>query len=181
MVVVLCTITLIASASVGGVFVLTKESIAEAQQKKVNDAISMVMPGFDNTPSTEAITQTVDGETIRIYPATKSGAPVGYAIETFSKNGFGGKINLMVGFLPDGSISDVSVISHNETPGLGDKIERKKSNFSLQFEGKNPETFKLAVKKDGGDVDAITASTITSRAYADALDRAYKVFQQIKK
>lgn len=181
MVVVLSTITLISSASVGGVFVLTKESIAAAQEKKVNGAIAKVMPKFDNTPSSEVITQAIDGETIKVYPATASGKPVGYAIETFSKNGFGGKISLMVGFLPDGTIKDISVISHNETPGLGDKIESKKSKFSVQFEGKNPADFKLAVKKDGGDVDAITASTITSRAYTDALERAYNVFQKIKK
>lgn len=85
----------------------------------------------------------------------------------------------MVGFLPDGTIHRVETLSHNETPGLGDKIDRSKSDFSVQFEGKNPRTFRLAVRKDGGDVDAITASTISSRAYADALTRAYHVFESI--
>ncbi|HRC93634.1 MAG TPA: RnfABCDGE type electron transport complex subunit G, partial [Tenuifilaceae bacterium] len=92
--------------------------------------------------------------------------------------GFGGRIELMVGFLPDGTINKITVISHKETPGLGDKIDPGKSDFSVQFEGKNPETFKVMVKKDGGDVDAITASTISSRAFCDAVNRAYKAFKE---
>ena len=85
----------------------------------------------------------------------------------------------MVGFLPDGTINDVAVLEHEETPGLGDKMEKKKSDWSLQFQGKNPETFRLSVTKDGGDVDAITASTISSRAFCDAVTRAYENFKSI--
>jgi electron transport complex protein RnfG len=73
------------------------------------------------------------------------------------------------------------VISHAETPGLGEKMQKNKSDFSVQFMGKNPADFKLAVKKDRGDVDAITASTITSRAYCDAVQRAYNGFEQLQK
>lgn len=179
MVIVLGSITLIAGAAVGGIYQLTKEPIEAAQAKKVNDAIAQVMPDFDNTPSAETIDKEIDGETVKIYPATLAGEPVGYAIETFSKKGFGGNMSLMVGFLPDGTINDISVISHNETPGLGDKIQKSKSNFAVQFENKNPAEFKLAVKKDGGDVDAITASTISSRAFTDAVQRAYNVLQAL--
>lgn len=179
MVIVLGTITLVASAAVGGIYLLTKEPIEAAQAKKVNDAIAQVMPEFDNTPSAEAIEKEADGETVKIYQATMAGSAVGYAIETFSKNGFGGRISLMVGFLPDGTIKDISVISHNETPGLGDKIQKSKSDFAVQFEGKNPASYKLSVKKDGGDVDAITASTISSRAFTDAVARAYNVLQAV--
>lgn len=179
MVIVLGTITLVASAAVGGIYLLTKEPIEAAQAKKVNDAIAQVMPEFDNTPSAEAIEKEADGETVKIYPATMEGSAVGYAIETFSKNGFGGKISLMVGFLPDGTIKDISVISHNETPGLGDKIQKSKSDFAVQFEGKNPASYKLSVKKDGGDVDAITASTISSRAFTEGVARAYNILQAV--
>lgn len=178
MVLVLGAITLVAGAAVAGIYQLTKEPIAVAQEKKVNDAIAQVMPEFDNTPSAEVFKAPTDieGDSIKVYPASKGGEAVGYAIETFTKKGFGGMISLMVGFLPDGTINDISVISQNETPGLGDKIQKSKSDFAVQFEGKNPESFKLAVRKDGGDVDAITASTISSRAFADAVARAYKVF-----
>ncbi len=84
----------------------------------------------------------------------------------------------MIGFLPDGTIKDVAVLEHKETPGLGDKMERKKSDWSLQFQGQNPATFKIAVTKDGGDVDAITASTISSRAFCDAVERAYITYMK---
>jgi len=97
-------------------------------------------------------------------------------VETFTQKGFSGLIKLMIGFAPDGTIIDISVLQHQETPGLGDKIENAKSSFSAQFQGKNPENFKLVVKKDRGDVDAITASTISSRAYCDAVQRAYNAY-----
>lgn len=195
MAVVLGSITLVASAAVGGIYLLTQEPIEETQKTKINDAIAEVVGGagaFDNTPAAEAVkipvssqpdpTQRSDkADTLTIYPAKRGGAVVGYAVETFSKNGFGGEMTLMVGFLPDGTIKDISVISHNETPGLGDKIQRDKSNFSVQFQGKNPASFRLQVKKDGGDVDAITASTISSRAFTDAVARAYEGLQSVLK
>ncbi len=182
MLVVLVAITLIASMAVGGIYLLTKERIEVAQNEKVNDALAAVLPKFDNTPALDATETTLEGESVRIYPATLEGEPVGWAVETFSKNGFGGKISLIVGFLPDGTIKDISVVSHNETPGLGDKIEKSKfPPFATQFEGKNPASFNLTVRKDGGDVDAITASTISSRAFADAVQKAYDLFRKIEK
>jgi len=89
----------------------------------------------------------------------------------------------MVGFTPDGTIVGTSVISHAETPGLGAKISDGESHFITQFEGKNPgdSNFKFAVKKDGGSFDAITASTITSRAFIDVLNNAYNAFLNINK
>ena len=87
----------------------------------------------------------------------------------------------MVGFNIDSTIVNTAVLSHNETPGLGDKMVEGKSDFSVQFKGKNPEDFKISVKKDGGDVDAITASTISSRAFCDAVNSAYKVFLECTK
>jgi electron transport complex protein RnfG len=106
---------------------------------------------------------------------------VGTAVETFTSQGFSGDFKLMVGFTPDGTIIDVAVISHAETPGLGDKMEQDKSDFSEQFEGKDPDTFELSVRKDGGDVDAITAATITSRAYCDAVQRAYDALREMER
>jgi len=115
----------------------------------------------------------VGTDSLNVYPAKKGGKLVGLAVETFTEKGFAGRINLIVGFLPDGTINDIAVISHKETPGLGDKMEKSKSDFSIQFMGKHPKEFKLMVKKDGGNVDAITASTISSRAFCDAVTRAY--------
>ncbi len=79
----------------------------------------------------------------------------------------------MVGFVDGDVISGTSVLEHKETPGLGDKMDKKKADWSDQFAGKNLTEYTLKVTKDRGDVDAITAATITSRAFCDATQRAY--------
>lgn len=174
MVLALAVITLVAAASLGYVYELTKEPIAEAKRAKQIEALQQVLPDFTNDPLTEVYKKAVDGDTLYFYPATRDSQLVGTAVETFSKKGFGGLIRIMVGFLPDGTINNVAVLEHKETPGLGEKMDPKKSDWAVQFEGKNPKDFKLKVTKDGGDVEAITASTISSRAFCDAVDRAYK-------
>ena len=79
----------------------------------------------------------------------------------------------MVGFLPDGTIKNISVLDIKETPGLGTKMKEPK--FLDQFVNKNPADFVLKVKKDGGDVDALTGATISSRAFSSAVQTAYDV------
>ena len=91
-----------------------------------------------------------------------------YAVKT-TTNGFGGALTLMVGVLPDGTVYNTSVLEHSETPGLGAKCTEEESFFRTQFKGFRG---RLAVKKDGGDLDAITASTITSRAFTLAVKQA---------
>ena len=177
MVLTLASITLIASTLLGGVYALTKSSIDAAKVAKINDAISKVVPQFDNDPSSEKFVKEFDGKSYIVYPAKSGETLVGYAVESFTTGGFGGRITLMVGFNIDGTIYNTAVLSHAETPGLGDKMVEGKSNFSVQFQGKNPEDFKILVKKDGGDVDAITASTITSRAFCDAVTAAWEVYK----
>ncbi|MBQ9469735.1 MAG: RnfABCDGE type electron transport complex subunit G [Bacteroidales bacterium] len=178
MLLTLMVIALAASLLLSFVYSSTKAPIDKAKADKVNSAIKAVLPEFDNQPSEAADTLVLDGGQLMLYRATHNGEAVGTAIRTFSKNGFGGTIELMVGFLPDSSIHSIAVVGHNETPGLGDKIDPQKSDFSLQFAGKRPGQFQLSVKKDGGDVDAITASTISSRAYCDAVQRAYTALQK---
>ena len=80
-------------------------------------------------------------------------------------------------FKTDGSIHNIAVLAHKETPGLGDKMQKNKSGWSNQFNGKNPGEKEVLVKQDGGDIDAITASTITSRAFCDAVARAEKAYK----
>ena len=164
MVVVLFSVTLIASAAVGYVYSLTAGPIEAAKQAKQVNAIREVIPGeFDNDPNADVWkSQTADG-----------GELVGTAVKTYTNNGFGGKIWLMVGFNPDGSVANYSVLEHKETPGLGSKMDvwftpNGKGNIT----GKTPGTQGLKVSKDGGDVDAITAATISSRAFLDAVNRA---------
>jgi electron transport complex protein RnfG len=173
MILSLVLISLTMSAALAFVYMKTKEPIEMAQKQKELNAIKEVLPEFDSDPSS-AKTET-DG--VFIYCMKKQNQPVGYAIKTFTDKGFGGHIEIMAGFLPDGSIYNVSVLQHKETPGLGTKMTDQV--FSKQFLGKNPGTFVLKVKKDGGQVDAITAATISSRAYCDALQRAYDTFKML--
>jgi electron transport complex protein RnfG len=181
MVATLFGVTLLAAGLLGSVYALTKEPIRLAELKKKNEAIQVVVPGFDNEPSQEVEKLFLDGDTIYFYTARQGDEVLGTAVETFTNKGFNGEFKLMVGFKPDGSIIDIAVIIHAETPGLGDKMEKGKSDFSVQFIGKHPESFNLAVVKDRGDVDAITATTITSRAYCDAVNRAYSALVEIGK
>lgn len=181
MVLTLFLVTLVAAGLLGGVYTLTKEPIRLTELKRKNEAIQKVVPEFDNQPSQEMDQMYMDGDSLYFYTARNNGNVVGTAVETFTSQGFSGEFKLMVGFRPDGTIIDVAVISHSETPGLGDKMEQDKSDFSGQFEGKDPDTFELSVRKDGGDVDAITAATITSRAYCDAVQRAYDALRQMEK
>jgi electron transport complex protein RnfG len=178
MVSTLFVIALVSSVTVGSVYEVTKEPIAQAQLAKKTNAIKDVVPEFDNSPIDDKYTADSDVGPLNMYPAKKDGKLIGTAIETMTNQGFGGTVKLMVGLLPDGQINKIEVIEHTETPGLGDKMEKNKSNFIKQFEGKNPAQFKLVVKKDGGDVDAITAATISSRAFCDAVKRAYNVYKQ---
>ena len=176
MVTTLAVITFGASTSLAFVYMLTKEPIEKALTAKKMAAIEEVVPAFNNLPSEEEIKIPFEGDTLRFYPAKMDEEVVGYAIETYTNKGFSGNIKLMVGLLPDGSIYDIAVIKHSETPGLGDKMDKSKSDFSLQFIGENPGEFNVMVTKDGGDVDAITASTISSRAFCDAVQRAFNGF-----
>ena len=181
MVSTLIVVTLLAAGLLGSVYALTKEPIRLAELKKKTEAIQAVVPAFNNNPSEEYEKLGVDGDSITIYTATMDSVLVGTAVETFTNIGFSGLIKLMVGFAPDGSIVDIAVIKHEETPGLGDKMERRKSDFHVQFQGQHPDEFKLMVTKDKGDVDAITATTISSRAYCQAVQRAYDAYNSIEK
>ncbi len=173
MVAVLFCITLVASAGVGGVYQLTAEPIAAANAAAVTEALRQVLPPFEETSEEELL---LDEMPIRVYTARESGNVVGYAVKSMTKSGFGGAISMMVGFDPTGKILNVNVLSQAETPGLGTKMAEPENVLLRSVQGKNPAEMNLKVKKDGGDVDALTAATISSRAYVDAVARAYNAY-----
>lgn len=178
MVLSLFSVTFIASASLAYVYDLTLEPKQKADLAKKIEALKEVVPAFDNDPVAESYNIPAEnGGELTCYPAKQAGQLVATAVESQSPLGYGGDVRVLVGLLPDGTIYDTVVISHRETPGLGDKMEKAKSNFTAQFKGKDPAHFKLAVKKDGGDVDAITAATFSSRAFVDAVKRAYNTYR----
>lgn len=174
MVVVLFTITLISSAAVGGVYMITKEPIEQAKAAAVNEALKQVLPEYEATSS-----QTIEVATMPIiaHTATVGGKAVGYAVESISKNGFGGAVRLMVGFDAGGKILNINVLEQKETPGLGTKMADECNPLLASFKDKNASEINMTVKKDGGDVDALTAATISSRAYAEAVAVAYEAFK----
>jgi Na+-translocating ferredoxin:NAD+ oxidoreductase subunit G len=183
MVISLFIVTLIASSALAFIYEITKEPIAASKLLKKVNAITKVVPEFDNDPASDVVKLAFDYDTLYFYLARSGEEVTGIAVETFTKTGFSGLIKLIVGFLPDGTINDIAVLEHLETPGLGDKMEKEKSfdkttglSWSSQFKGKNPGNFSLKVKQDNGGVDAITAATISSRAYCDAVRRAYEGF-----
>ena len=176
MVLVLTGVTVIAGALLGYVNELTKGPIAEANAKALSDAIALVVPGFDNNPAEAPESIELNGATYKIYKATKGGEFIGAAVES-SANGFGGALNVLVGFDKEGNIIDYSLLSHAETPGLGSKAaDWFKKGQKGDITGKNPGKGALVVKNDGGDVDAITASTISSRAFLNAVNNAYAAY-----
>ena len=180
MVVALLVITAVSGGVLGLVYSMTKDAIAEVDQKKNEAAIQAVLPlEGEITYKADTLKYDYEGTTLT-FPCNlaydANGNFQGAAVKT-SESGFGGKIDMMVGFLADGTIKGTSVLSHAETPGLGANMTGK---FKDQFVDKNPANYKLIVKKDGGDVDAITAATISSRAFSKAVDKAYKAFEANK-
>ena len=181
MVSTLFVITAISSASLGFMYQLTKEPKAVAERAKQNFAIKAVLPEYDNDPSADAyeIESYDGGENLVCYPASKNGELTGIAVKSWTMKGFSGLIRLMVGFDISGNIINISVLEQKETPGLGTKMAD--AEFKDQYNSKNPGTINIAVKKDGGTIDAITAATISARAFSDAVDRAYKSLKKAGK
>ncbi len=176
MLLVLTGVTMISVALLAYVNELTKGPIAEANAKALSEAVKAVVPGFDNDPIAEKRVQEMDGASFAIYPATKEGQYIGAAVEAISM-GFGGELKVLVGFDAQGNILDYSVLQHAETPGLGSKsVDWFKKGNAGDITGMNPGQGELTVSKDGGQVNAITASTITSRAFLAAVNKAYAAF-----
>lgn len=180
MVISLTAICLVCSAILAGAYAITKKPIEKAQADKLMKSLTEVLPEF---ASSEKGVITVDGVE---YPYDKAldadGNVIGYAI-TSKTAGFGGTLSVLVGITADGIVHNTSVLSHSETPGLGAKCTSDEKFMSqwkgLDFSAHSLTDGHLTVSKDGGDIDAITASTITSRAYTTCVNQAYAAFQAI--
>lgn len=173
---VTCTL---AGAVLAAVHNATGSRIADAKKAKLNDAIKSVLPPFDNNPTDEArMVALSEGDSLTVYPAGKNGQPVGAAVESNSRKGFSGEIKILVGLDTAGHLIDYKVLEHAETPGLGAKMDEwfRTEKNQQNVLGKNLFQATLKVKKDGGSIDAITAATISSRAFLDAINRACAAF-----
>jgi Na+-translocating ferredoxin:NAD+ oxidoreductase subunit G len=180
MVTTLFAVTFIAAAALGFVHDLTKDAIEMAKMKAQSEAIEKVLPVFDKLGESFKIPVGESGDSLEIFPAYQDDKMVGMAVKTFTNSGFSGFISIMAGFDTSGNVYGYEVLEHAETPGLGSKMNewfRDTEKPNQNVIGKNPEDFRFEVTKDGGDIDAITASTITSRAFLDALVRAHEAYK----
>ena len=171
MIAALLAVAVLSAAALGYVYQITKEPIARAKDQKTLDAIREVVGTFDNNPFAEKTTiATPDGKSeLELYPARENGIVTSVAIKTFSDNGFGG-------MLMDGTVTGYKVIEQKETPGLGTKIAESK--FADQFIGLNSYHDQFKLKKDGGEIDAVTGATISSRAVIDAVEKAVSTYKK---
>ena len=167
MVLCLTLVCLFCSAVLAVVYAVTAEPIKAAEQKALVESISQVLP--DGGELSDVSTAEFGGQKYDYYVSRADGVPAAYAVQS-TTIGFGGPLTLMVGVLPDGSVYNTSVLSHSETPGLGAKCNTD-AKFMDQWKGLGADKV-IKVTKDGGDIDAITASTITSRAYSLAVSNA---------
>jgi len=176
-----CAVSALALSVIHG---LTEEPIEEQKRLATMRAVQEVLPPFDNDPAEETLMITLQEDevgardTVTVYLGTQSGQSTGVAFQTFGE-GYGGYIDIMVGIDLEGHISGVKILEHEETPGLGAKIEE--SDFRDQFQGKSLDNSvlvngNLAVKNDGGDLDALTGATISPRGVAQAASAGLKIF-----
>ncbi len=185
MILSLGAITIIAGALLAWVAEATSEPIAAAAKQKQLEAIQAVATAqFDNEPAAMADTVFTDGKdhNVIVFPLFNGEELTGAAVESYTPNAFSGFFTIMVGFDADGNITGYEVVKHEETAGLGAKMQDwfRDPTGHRNVIGMNPGVNNMTVSKDGGEVDAITAATISSRAFLDAIDRAYKGFNQYK-
>ncbi|PQJ96525.1 electron transport complex subunit RsxG [Chromatium okenii] len=160
---------------------VTRDSIATRAMEDRQNSLGQVMPAeiHDNNPVLDTLMmQDDEGHDITVYRARKAGLVTGVAYETFG-SGYAGQMKFMIGVDAEGRLLGVRVLSHKETPGLGDKIETKKGDWILQFTGLslgNPPVEKWKVKKDGGQFDQFTGATITPRGTVKAIRRGLEFF-----
>ncbi len=176
MVVSLLVITLVSGFALGYVNELTIEPKAKAKLERKVNAIKQVLPEFNNNlvEQVRLIKSDKAKDSIEIYTGMMDDKPIGTAVIGSSEKGYSGLVKIMVGFNPDESIKNIVVLEQKETPGLGTKMKGEK--FIRQFRGKKPSEFNLKPKKDGGDVDALSGATISTRAFGEAIQLAYDVF-----
>lgn len=183
MVVVLVGVALITGGILAYVNHVTEEPIKQQAQKTLADGIKAVMGGVELTVAKDdTVKQNIVGKEMTFVIHETVGLdnrPLGAAVESTS-GGFGGDLKVLVGFDTEGKILGYTILQHSETPGLGAKADKWfQKDGKGNIIGRHPATDNLTVSKDGGTVDAITASTITSRAFLLAVNQAYQAYKAL--
>lgn len=182
MLISLLGVSLIASAALGLVNDATKSTIKQAELDKQTKAIASVLPPFDKLGESKQVLPKDGKDSITIYPAmNKEGETIANAVKSYTYSGFSGYIEVMVGFDKEGVITGYQILKHAETPGLGSKMSTWFNNKQKPGQciiGRTPAKEPFKVSKDGGNVDAITAATISSRAFLQSVNRAYSALNE---
>lgn len=177
---------LLATAVIAGTYLGTKEQIAQQQRMARERALAQIVPPehHDNdllADSFPLADHQLLGHKIpaEAYRARRASEVIAVILPVVATEGYGGAMNIIVGINRDGTLTGVRVLSHNETPGLGDKIEAHKSEWITRFDGRSlsdpaPEQWRVA--KDGGEFDQFTGATITPRAVVKAVYQSLKYF-----
>lgn len=165
----------------------TKERIVQNEREALLKSLSILVPtqNIDNDIIADTLIldepERLGGEAIQVYLGRKEGRPVAAVFNSVAPDGYSGKINLLVAVRSNGSLGGVRVISHKETPGLGDKVEVKRSDWILNFTHKSlstPPLDKWKVKRDGGEFDQFTGATVTPRAIVKAVKKTLLFFEK---
>ena len=179
LVIVLACICLVSAAVLGLVNKVTVGPIQANTEKTVQESLRTVMPidgdyeDVTDQYSGDPVTVDVTGVSVPVKAVYKA-AEEGYVVETMSPNGFGGALDMMAGVDNDGNVTGIAIISHAETSGLGSKSTDPE--WQAQFKGVNGT---IGVTKDGYQINAITGSTITSRAVCDGVNAAIAVVETL--
>ena len=177
MVVVLMVTCIFSGVALAYTYNLTKDKIAQTEKEAGLSAVKKVLPVYDGIPQEKIIN--IDGVEKSIYIGKKDGKIVGFAIPS-GAIGYGGMVNILVGIDTNGKVTGMELLAHQETPGLGSKAGEAK--FKDQFKGKFLKSVSevFSVRKDGGDIEAITAATITSRAVTNGVTEALRIYLKNK-
>lgn len=185
---ILAAFAVVGSTLVSFTEIRTRDQIAANQRAYLLRSLNDVLPesAYDNEMLTDTLQVTNpellgSEDPVTIYRARMAGQPVAALLTAVAPKGYGGPIRLLVGITTAGAIAGVRVVSHKETPGLGDVIEIERSDWLLGFDDLsigNPPVKKWAVKRDGGDFDQFTGATVTPRAVVNAVRDALIYFSE---
>lgn len=183
LIIILTLFCMVAAAALARVYDITKGPIAEQERLKTITALKAVLPSFNNDIDKEAaevvVGQDKKGRDVKMkfYKGRIDDTPVGTAFQVVAPDGYAGDIAILMGVGPDGKISGIEIISHKETPGLGNRIQ--KDEWKAKFKGWSLEDgHRFAVKKDGGEIDQFSGATISPRAVVNAVKKGLEIYQK---
>lgn len=179
-----------ATLLLGGTWLATHRTVAANELAAQSALLAQTLPAasFDNVlpasrqPLPPAIQQAFGSrEALAFYTARRQGRVSGLVFENVAPDGYSGRIRLLIGLLPDGSVYAVRVVKHQETPGLGDYIDLARSEWARQFGGKGAANLpSWRVRKDGGEFDYVSGATVSARAVTAAVGRTVAAFHQYR-